>query len=380
MTEGLNPHQQVLRMRGRPKILLARSYEEAETLYDTYKNNILGIISDVSFNRNNEKDMEAGIKLAEKVKEDNPYLPFLLQSAYQLHEISAKKLQVGFINKNSKTLLIDLKNYLVSNLAFGAFIFKNPETDAEVARAANLKELQEVILTVPNKSLYYHFLRDHISKWLNARALFSIASVVKSVKIENENDVDKIKHELYNVIELFRLQKGRGVIANFNKDHFDKYLTFSRIGDSSIGGKSRGLAFLNNLIDNHAVFKSFPEAVITIPKTVVLGVEIFEKFMENNNLYEIALSEKSDEEILDAIQEFEETPREMPVTPEERLAAIAEWELLQSLGEHEATAEERLAAIAEFELLQSMGEQPITPEERIAAALEFSNLLTMQEA
>jgi len=298
MTEGLNPHQQVMRMRGRPKILLARTYEEAEILYDTYKNNILGIISDVSYSRNNEKDMIAGIKLAEKVKEDNPYLPFLLQSAYQQHEISAQKLQVDFINKNSKTLLNDIKCYLTTNLAFGDFIFKNPETNEDVARAANLKELQEVLLKVPNKSLYFHFSRDHISKWLTARALFSIALVVKSMKIDNEDDVDKAKHDLYDVIDLFRSKKGKGVVADFIKEHFDKYVTFSRIGEGSIGGKARGLAFLNTLISRRGFFKNFSEAVITIPKTVVLGVDIFDKFMEMNNLYSIALSENSDEDIL----------------------------------------------------------------------------------
>ena len=298
MTEGLNPHQQVMRMRGRPKILLARTYEEAEILYDTYKNNILGIISDVSYSRNNEKDMIAGIKLAEKVKEDNPDLPFLLQSSNMQHEISARELQVGFINKNSKTLLNDLKNYLILNLAFGDFIFKDPETNEDVARASNLKELQEVLLTVPNKSLYYHFSKDHISKWLTARALFSIASVVKSMKIESEEDVDKAKYDLFNVIDLFRSKKGKGIVADFDKEHFDKYVTFSRIGEGSIGGKARGLAFLNTLINRRQYFKSFTDTVITIPKTVVLGVDIFDEFMEMNNLYSIALSENSDEEIL----------------------------------------------------------------------------------
>ena len=300
MSEGLNPHQQVMRMRGRPKILLARNYEEAENLYDTYKNNILGIISDVSYNRNNERDTEAGLKLAKKVKEDNPYMPFLLQSAYQKHENQAHELQVGFINKNSKTLLIDLKNYLIFNLSFGDFIFKNPDTNEDIARAANLKELQEVLFKIPNKSIYFHFSRDHISKWLTARALFSIASVVKSMKFDSEEDVDKAKRDLFNVIDLFRSRKGKGVVANFNKEHYDKYVTFSRIGEGSIGGKARGLAFLNTLIHKHHGFKNFSETTITIPKTVVLGVDIFDDFMERNNLYNIALSEKSDEEILDA--------------------------------------------------------------------------------
>lgn len=300
MTEGLNAHQQMMRMRGRPKILLARNYEEALNLYTTYQNNTLGIISDVSFKQHGKKDSQAGVALAKKVKEDNPFLPFLLQSSDARMIATAKDLRVGFIHKHSKLLLQELKDFINNYLAFGDFIFVNPETGDEVERVSDLKEMQEKLLTIPNESLRYHFSRDHISKWLTARALFPIANVVKEFKVDEQTDIDRAKEHLHHIISVFRMNKGRGVIATFNRERFDDYVTFSRIGEGSIGGKARGLAFLSTLIQKYPVFKSFSDVIITIPRTVVVGVDVFEAFMENNNLYPIGLSEASDEEILKA--------------------------------------------------------------------------------
>lgn len=300
MTEGLNDHQQMMRMRCRPKILLARNYEEALNLYTKYQNNILGIISDVSFIQQGKKESQAGITLARKVKEDNPYLPFLLQSSNAAMIDIAKELHVGFIHKHSKLLLQELKEFINNYFAFGDFVFRNPQTGEEIARVSDLKSLQEIILSIPNESLKYHFLRNHISKWLTARALFSIANVVKDLKADANTDIDKAKQQLHHIIGVFRMSKGRGVIATFDREKYDNYVTFSRIGEGSVGGKARGLAFLSTLIKKYPVFKSFPDVVITIPRTVVIGVDIFEAFMENNNLYPIALSDRSDEEILNA--------------------------------------------------------------------------------
>lgn len=300
MTEGLNAHQQMMRMRGRPKILLARNYEEALDLYTTYQSNTLGIISDVSFKHHGKKDSQAGIALAKKVKEDNPYLPFLLQSSNAQMINIAKDLRVGFIHKQSKLLLQELKDFINNYLAFGDFVFVNPDSGEEVARVSDLKELQETLLSIPNHSLKYHFSRDHISKWLTARALFPIATVVKELKVNDDTDIDQAKQNLYHTIGVFRMNKGRGIIAAFERDRFDDYVTFSRIGEGSVGGKARGLAFLSALIKKYPVFKSFPDIIITIPRTVVIAVDVFETFMDNNALYPIALSDASDEEILKA--------------------------------------------------------------------------------
>lgn len=298
MDEGLNEHQKMMRMRGRPKILLARTYEEALEMYEKYESNLLGIISDVAYDKDGQKDAEAGIKFAKLVKKRNPYMPFILQSSNRKLEGTAKELKVSFIYKHSKSLLRRLKELLNKYLAFGDFVFVNPATGEEVGRASNLKTLQERMCQIPDESLMYHFQRDHVSKWLNARALFAIAEVLKYIRVEDFNSLDEAKRFLFDTIANFRFNKGRGIIAKFYRDKFDEYLTFTRIGDGTIGGKARGLAFLNMLIKKHDVFSQFGEVVVTIPRTVVISTDIFEEFMEVNQLYPLALSDASDEEIL----------------------------------------------------------------------------------
>ncbi|MCG8578560.1 MAG: phosphoenolpyruvate synthase [Bacteroidales bacterium] len=300
MDEGLNEHQKMMRMRGRPKILLARTYEEAVELYEKYEDNLLGIISDVSYNKGGIKDTEAGIKLARHVKERNKYMPFLLQSSNRSLESVAKDLRVGFLFKHSSSLLRRLKHFINKYLAFGDFVFVDPKTGEEVGRVSNLKELQEKLFQIPDESLFYHFQRDHVSKWLNARALFAVAEVIKYLKVEDFGDLDATKRFLFDTIANFRFSKARGVIAKFYRDKFDEYLTFTRIGDGTIGGKARGLAFLNLLIKKYNEFHALDNVIVTIPRTVVLSTDVFEEFMEVNELYPLALSEASDEEILHA--------------------------------------------------------------------------------
>lgn len=298
MDEGLNEHQKMMRMRGRPKILLARTYEEAVDLYHKYNDNLLGIISDVSYEKDGIKDTGAGIKLASMVKNSNAYMPFLLQSSNRSFESVAKKLKVGFLYKHSSLLLRDLKTFINTNMAFGDFVFSDPDTGLEVGRVSNLKELQEKLFQIPDKSLLYHFKRDHVSKWLNARALFAIAEAVKYLKVEDFTNLDETKRFLIDTIANFRYSKARGVIAKFYRDKFDEYLTFTRIGEGSIGGKARGLAFLNMLIKKHQDLNMFDGVLVTIPRTVVLSTDVFDEFMEVNKLYPLALSDASDEEIL----------------------------------------------------------------------------------
>ncbi len=299
MTEGLNEHQKMMRMRGRPKILLARNYEEAIEIYQKFRSNVLGVISDVSFNKEGVKYNDAGIELAKTVKSDDPYMPFLLQSSDIGVAQVAKEIRVGFLYKYSKSLLQELKQFLKVNLAFGDFIFKDPSTNKEVDRVSDLKELQEKLFMLPDDSLRYHFQRDHVSKWLKARALFPIAEVIKNLRIEDFDSLEASKLFLHSTIVNFRISKSKGVIATFDPKRYDKYVKFARIGEGSIGGKARGLAFLNNVINKNADQLEFEELDISIPRTVVIGTDIFEMFMESNNLYEIALSDVSDEEILD---------------------------------------------------------------------------------
>ncbi|MGQ1787693.1 MULTISPECIES: PEP/pyruvate-binding domain-containing protein [unclassified Saccharicrinis] len=299
MTEGLNEHQKMMRMRGRPKILLARNFEEAIEIYQKYKTNVLGLISDVSFYKNGEKCSNAGIELANTVKNEDAYMPFLLQSSDIGVAQVAKDIRVGFLYKYSKSLLQELKQFLKVNLAFGDFIFVDPESHQEVGRVSNLKELQEKLFDLPDSSLRYHFQRDHVSKWLKARALFPIAEVIKNLRIEDFESLEATKHFLHDTIVNFRISKSKGVIATFDPNRYDKYVKFARIGEGSIGGKARGLAFLNLIISKNFQELNFEELDITIPRTVVIGTDIFELFMDRNNLYEIALSDLPDEEILE---------------------------------------------------------------------------------
>jgi CheY-like chemotaxis protein len=298
MTEGLNEHQMMLRMRGRPKILLATTYEEAIGLYEKYKRNLLGIITDMSYPRKGQQEKYAGVKFCEKVQRDDPFMPILLQSSdKEAHEL-AEKLKVGFINKNSKTISVELKNFIGEYFAFGDFVFIDPESGEEIARATDLKSLQELLFQVPDEALRYQLVRNQLSKWLRARALFPLAEMLVDITLDDFGDLDEVRRYLFDSIASFRISKSRGVIAQFRRERFDEYLTFTRIGEGSIGGKARGLAFLDMLIKRNRMLEKWQGVYITIPRTIVLCTDIFDEFMEENNLYEIALSDRSDEEIL----------------------------------------------------------------------------------
>lgn len=296
--EALNEHQRMLKMRGRPKILLSSNFNDALALYKKYKYNVLGVISDISYKRDGIQDENAGIELCKVVMADDDKVPFLLQSSSLAHRKAAEDLGAGFIYKYSKSLALELRNFIIQNLAFGPFVFRNPDTLEPIAIATDLQSLQQKLLTIPDNTLEYHATRNHFSKWLNARALFPVAQMFKYINKEDFNSMDEMRRFLYVAISSFRLGKGRGIIAKFDKNSFDEYQIFSRIGDGSIGGKARGLAFINRIIKNNKLFNKFPDVLITIPRTVVLSTDIFDEFMDNNNLYSVALADLPDEEIL----------------------------------------------------------------------------------
>jgi CheY-like chemotaxis protein len=299
MKEALNEHQKMLRARGRPKILLATTSEEALSLYERFKFNLLGIISDVSFKKKN-KDIETrdGLELCRHVKSEDKHMPVLLQSSDIANEIPAKEMGAGFINKGSKTLSIELRNFVVRNFGFGEFTFRDPDTMQEIARAADLQALQHLILKIPDSVLQYHTRRNEISKWLNARALFPIGQMFKFLSTDDFPTLSELRSFIYESIANFRMSKGRGVIAEFDKESFDEYLIFSRIGEGSIGGKARGLAFLDAQIKKHNLIYKYDNIIVTIPWTVVIGTDIFDEFLESNDLHKIVMSDISDEEML----------------------------------------------------------------------------------
>ncbi len=297
MTEGLNEHRKTLRMRARPKILLAKTYEDAFSLYEKYKENLLGIISDISYSRKGKRDPEAGIKLAKRIRKQNSQIPILLQSSDKWDDKIPKDLEVSFIDKYSKTLLLELKHYIKDNYGFGDFVFKDPSTGQVVTRANNLHSLQVKITRIDPKVLEYHVSNNHFSRWLKARALFSIAQVFAAKSRDDFNNMEEIRSYLIDTIANYRRMKGRGIIAS----HLDEYAVMTRLGDGQLGGKARGLAFIDSMINKHKIMYRWQEqdAVVAIPRTVVLTTDIFDEFMEENDLYEFALSKASDEEVLE---------------------------------------------------------------------------------
>jgi len=297
--EGLNEHQKMMRKRGRAKILLATNYEEAVRLYEKYEDNLLGVISDVNYPRKNRKNRYAGISFVKKIKKQNPLLPILLQSSDKENKEIAKKIQVGFINKNSKNLLHKLKKFILKYFAFGDFEVKDPKTDEIIMQFSDLKSLQKKIYEIPNDSLIYHLERNHFSKWLNARALFDFGNFLRSYNMDNFEDIDKIKRFIYNSIECFRKTSSTGIIAKFYRKTYDTYLSFARIGEGSLGGKARGLAFLNSMIKKHRDLQEFDNITVSIPQTVVLTTDVFDAFIKKNDLYYIYDANLTDNEILE---------------------------------------------------------------------------------
>ena len=300
-TEALNSQLEMLRMRGRSKIVLARNYEEAWELYNKYSDNVLGVISDCRFPMSpdaEEKDELAGFKLLSAIREVDEYVPLVLDSSETDKKVYAERCGAKFIDKNSKKLSQDIKDVLTGQFGFGDCIFRDPETLKEVARVRNLKELQNNIFSLPADSLSYHLRRNNVSRWLSSRAIFPVAEFLKKITWKKENDVDTHRQYIFDAIVSYRKMKNRGVVAIFHKDRFDSYSQFARIGEGSLGGKGRGLAFLDNIIKRRIDLNEYSNASVSIPKTVVLCTDIFDEFMETNKLYEIALSNVPDEEIL----------------------------------------------------------------------------------
>ena len=299
MKEGLNEYEQTVRMRGRPKILLARSYEEALSLYEKYKKNVLGVISDIAYLKDGEIDNEAGLTLCAHIRKENTDLPVLLQSSQLEHKEAALKCGASFIYKNTKTLLKELENYIRINYGFGDFVFRNPNTLEPVGNAKDLRDLQHQLLDLDDDTFAYHVKNNEISKWLKARALFNLANYLRPKTISDFPDIKEMKQFIYQVIKDFRTQHGRGVIAEFNISRFDELTFFSRIGSGSLGGKGRGLAFVDQQLKKSGITNQFQNVIISIPRTVVLTTEIFDDFMQTNDLYETALSDTDDSQILE---------------------------------------------------------------------------------
>ena len=299
-TEALNAHLSTFRMRGRPKIVLARNYEEAMHLYNRYKKNVLGVITDVRYSREGIVDPMAGIKLMSEIRKQDPFVPLILQSSESGNEKFCAQFDASFVDKNSKKMNVDLRDIVSDNFGFGDFVFRNPDTKEEVTRVRNLKELQDLIFDIPTESFLYHVQRNHISRWLYSRAMFTLAEFLKQISWDSLEDVNGHRQTIFEAIVKYRKMENRGVVAVFQRHRFDRYSHFARIGEGSLGGKGRGLAFIDNMVKRYPQFEEFDNATVSIPKTVVLCTDIFDEFMDCNDLYKLALSDADDDVILKA--------------------------------------------------------------------------------
>ena len=295
--EALNDHQRTLRMRGRPKIKLARNYEEAVRIFDQYRDNMLGIISDMSFMHNGVKDPYAGYKFGQYVRKTGLIIPFVLESSEASNHVYAKELNASFIDKNSKSYPQDLKKKIMQRFGFGDFVILNPHTKEEIMRIKDLKDLQKKVFQIPDDSLVYRLSRNHFSRFFYSRAMFPPAEVLKHVDVSDYKDMDEARKLIFDLIVQYRRMKNTGVVAVYQKDRFDEYSNFARIGDGSLGGKGRGLAFIGAMVKRYPKLESDNFAV-NIPKTVVICTDIFDEFMETNELYPVALGDADDETIL----------------------------------------------------------------------------------
>ena len=303
LKEALNEQQQKLRKRARPKILLATNYNEAVEIYEKYKKNLLGVISDVAFVINKSdpsytEKMDAGIDLCRLIKKDDPYMPFLLQSSQESMRETAQELGVGFILKYSKTLLLELGDYISEEFLFGDFIFRNLETGEIIGKAKDLRDLQQLVMEIPEDVLLYHGSRNRLSKWMYSRGLFTLAAKIKKADRSHFKTIDELRRYILNAIIDYRILLGHGVVARFNPDTYSKYIWFARLGEGSLGGKARGLAFINNMLEKYNLLQKFPGVKILIPRTVVVATDYFDEFIKVNGLQYVISSDISDEEIL----------------------------------------------------------------------------------
>ena len=295
--EALNDHQRTLRMRGRPKIKLARTYEEAVRIFDRYRDNILGIVSDMSFMHEGVKDPYAGYKFGQYVRQVGPVIPIVLESSESANVSYARELHASFIDKNSKSYPQDLRKKIMQRFGFGDFVILNPETKEEIMRIKDLKDLQHKVFQIPDDSLKYHLSRNHFSRFFYSRAMFPPAEVLKRVDVSDYKDMDEARQLIFDLIVQYRRMKNSGVVAVYRKERFDEYSNFARIGNGSLGGKGRGLAFMGTMVKRYPTLEA-DNFSTNIPRTVVICTDIFDEFMETNGLLPVALGDVDDDEIL----------------------------------------------------------------------------------
>lgn len=310
ISEGINLSHKFLRMRARPKILLFTNYEDAWQFFSKYKDYILGVISDIDFMHNGVEDPQAGITFAKNVKKQHQDIPILLQSDSTEFEQKAHEIGASFLQKGSPTLLQQLQQFMLEHFGFGDFVFRLP-SGAEVGRASDLKSLEKQLYVVPEESIRYHSERNHFSNWLKARTEFWLAHKLRPVKVSDFESVKQLREKLISSVNEYRRNRQRGIITDFKKESFYPQTSFARIGGGSLGGKARGLSFLNKLIHNFKINDRFEGVKVYTPPSVVIGTDVFDEFLDENNLRNFALSATDDNEIRYRFVEADRFPQEV---------------------------------------------------------------------
>lgn len=301
--DALNEKQQILRKRARPKVLLATCYDEAVELYNRYGRNIIGVISDIGFvlhkgAPSSSEKLDAGVDLCQLIRQDNSTMPFLMQSSQESMRSIARKLNVGFVIKSSKTLTQEVSEYIELEFGFGDFIARDPRNGKEIARASDLEGFERIISTISPAAFRRLSDNNYLSKWLFARGLFAIGREVHNLTIQDEADIENIRQRNIRLIHDYRINQALGVVAKYSPDTYNNTIYFSRCGDGPMGGKGRGLAFLNHVLQKYDLFDRWENIRVLVPRTMVITTDYFDRFIHENGLQYVINADLSDDEIL----------------------------------------------------------------------------------
>jgi len=310
LSEGVNLTHKFLRMRARPKILLFTNYEEAWRYLEEFSEYVLGVISDINFKRNGVKDPTAGISFAKEVKERHEDIPILLQSSNAEYAETARSIGASFLQKGSPRLLHELHDFMINNFGLGDFTFRTPDGKV-IGKASNLNELEEQLKIVPAESISYHANRNHFSVWLKARTEFWLAHKLRPQKVSDYSSVEDLRHDIIANLQLYKSLRTRGIVTDFTKDTFDDQNSFARIGGGSLGGKARGLGFINTLITNFNITNRFEGIDIYVPSAIIIGTDVFDQFMDENHLINFALTTDNDDDITNRFIESKFFPEDI---------------------------------------------------------------------
>ena len=301
--DALNEKQQLLRKRARPKVLMATCYDEAVELYRRFGSNMIGVISDIGFVRHkgepaSAEQLDAGIELCRLIREENPTMPFLMQSSQESMRQMANKLKVGFVIKQSKTLTQEVSEYIESEFGFGDFIARDPKTGREIDRASDLEGFERIISTISPTAFRRLSDNNYLSKWLFARGLFTIGRAVSALQIHDDMDIENVRQMNIRLIHDYRIHQALGVVARYSPETYNDTIWFCRCGSGPMGGKGRGLAFLNHMLQKHELYDKWPDVRVFVPRTMVITTDYFDQFIHDNGLQYVINADLTDDEIL----------------------------------------------------------------------------------